>query len=82
MKLRVTLAFGYYRKGDLIDPPALQAENLLALRCMGMAYVERVIEPPPTPTATAVAPEPSQPPAPPPEPEKLPPPRRKGRDLS
>ncbi len=71
MKLRVTLAFGNYRKGDLIDPPALQAQDMLAMRCFGRSIVERVIEQP------LNVPEPLPLPPAEPEPRPLPPRRRR-----
>ncbi len=75
MKLRVTLAFGAYRVGDLIDPPAMRAGELLAMRCMGRVFVERVL--PPVPVAMATVVEPAA------EPEQEPPQsRRKRRDFS
>ncbi len=73
MKLRVTLAFGNYRKGDLIDPPALQAQDMLAMRCFGRPIVERVVE-----ALAAVATV-----LPPAEPEPRPlPPRHRRREFS
>ncbi len=70
MKLRVTLAFGAYRVGDLIDPPAMRAGELLAMRCMGRAFVERVL-----PAVVVAAPAAAR--QPPPEPEPVPPRKQK-----
>lgn len=47
MRLRVLLPFGFYRKGDLIDPPAGEAGRLLAQRYLGRPLVEAAPAPPP-----------------------------------
>ena len=81
MKLRVTLAYGYYRVGDLIDVPALQAEHLLGQRYLGRPLVERVVVAA-TPTLEVIAGPPviAEPPAVTPEPGETPSPRRKRRE--
>lgn len=44
MILRVVLAFGFNRVGDLIDPPPNVARTLLARRFAGRPFVEVVPE--------------------------------------